>query len=141
MMIASTINLESPIRNFKDWENLCRDLDQQPTNDRIRNCHLVNVASLQLGEEVFDLHNAEMQNRSGRKLTTRRRSPRPLTPWIEQRYSEAFYVFHVPGDEGQPVHEGGRRQQTIFRRNRPQSTQPAPLLGDFQCDRQDALSI
>jgi len=77
----------------------------------------------------------------GENFNRRRRSPRTLTPWIEQRYSEAFYVFHVPGDEGQPVHEGGRRQQTVFRRNRPQSTQPPPLLGDFQCDRQDALGI
>ena len=33
-MIASTIKLHGPIRNFEEWKNLCRDLDQQPTDDR-----------------------------------------------------------------------------------------------------------
>ena len=33
MTIASTISREGPVRISKDWENLCRDLDQQPAND------------------------------------------------------------------------------------------------------------
>ena len=52
MMIASTINLHGPIRNFKDWKNLCRDLDQQPADDRICYRYLVNVAPLQLSEKL-----------------------------------------------------------------------------------------
>src|SRR5438132_8743007 len=47
---------EGPIRNFKDWENLCRDLDQQPTNYRVRDGNLVNIAPLQLGKEVTRVH-------------------------------------------------------------------------------------
>jgi hypothetical protein len=47
---------EGPSRNFKDWKNLCRDLDQQPTDDGIRDGDLVNIAPLQLGEEIVDLH-------------------------------------------------------------------------------------
>ena len=56
MAIVSTINLHHPIRNFKDWENLCRDLDEQPANDRVRDRNLVNVAPLQLGEEIVRVH-------------------------------------------------------------------------------------
>src|SRR5205814_10305330 len=49
-----------PIWNFEKWENLRRDLDQQPTNDRIRDRNLVNVAPLQLGEEGVDAHSYVM---------------------------------------------------------------------------------
>ena len=36
--------------------NLCRDLNQEPTNDRIRDGNLVNVAPLQLAEETLRIH-------------------------------------------------------------------------------------
>ena len=45
-----------PNLEFQDWGNLCRNLDQQPTNNRIGDRHLVNVAPLQLGEEVARVH-------------------------------------------------------------------------------------
>ena len=45
-----------PVRNFEEGKNLCRDLNQQPTNDRVRDRNLVNIAPLQLGEEVVGLH-------------------------------------------------------------------------------------
>src|SRR5213076_216783 len=47
---------EGPIRNFKDRENLCRDLDQQPADDRVGDGNLVNISSPQLGEEVTRRH-------------------------------------------------------------------------------------
>ena len=45
-----------PIRNLEKWKNLCRDLNEQPSYDRIRDRDLVNIAPLQLDEEVIDLH-------------------------------------------------------------------------------------
>ena len=45
-----------PIRNLEKRENLRGDLNQQPTDDGIRSSDLVNVAPLQLGKEIFDLH-------------------------------------------------------------------------------------
>ena len=48
--------LDSPIWNFKERKDLRRNLDQQPRDNRIRDCNLVNIAPLQLGEEVVDLH-------------------------------------------------------------------------------------
>jgi hypothetical protein len=49
-MIASTMS-ERPIWNFEDRKNLCRDLDQEPADDRVGDRNLVNVAPLQLGKE------------------------------------------------------------------------------------------
>src|SRR6266480_846082 len=43
---------DGPIRDFEKWKNLRGGLDQQPANNRIRNRDLVNIAPLQLGEEV-----------------------------------------------------------------------------------------
>ena len=48
--------MDSPIRNFEERKDLRRDLNQQPRHHRIRDCNLVNVAPLQFGEEVVDLH-------------------------------------------------------------------------------------
>jgi len=45
-----------PVRNFEKRKDLSRDLHEQPPNNRIGNGNLVNVAPLQLGEEVVDLH-------------------------------------------------------------------------------------
>src|SRR5436190_21699942 len=64
-----------------------------------------------------------------------------LTPRIQQGDSEAFYVFHVPSDQCQPVNERRGGKQTVFRRDRTQSAEPPPFLCDFQRDRQDALGI
>ena len=45
-----------PIRNFEKRKDLGGNLNEQPTDDRVRDRDLVNVAPLQLGEEVVDLH-------------------------------------------------------------------------------------
>src|SRR5206468_3374916 len=45
-----------PIRNFKERKNLAGDLHQQPRDDCVSNRNLVNVASLQLGEELIRVH-------------------------------------------------------------------------------------
>ena len=50
MMIASTIEPHRPIRNFEEWKNLRRDLNQQPAYDGVCNRDLVNIAPLQFGE-------------------------------------------------------------------------------------------
>ena len=41
-----------PIRNFEKRKNLGSDLDHQPADHRVRDRDFVNVAPLQLGEEI-----------------------------------------------------------------------------------------
>src|SRR5205823_13702035 len=41
----------NPVWNFQEWKNLRGDLDQQPTDDRIRDGNFVNVAPLQFRKE------------------------------------------------------------------------------------------
>src|SRR5438128_1469029 len=50
----------SPIRNFEERKNLTRNLHQQPRHDTVSNRNLVNVAPLQLGEEVIWVHSARL---------------------------------------------------------------------------------
>src|SRR5205085_8603175 len=45
-----------PIRNPEEREYLGRNLDKQPADNRVRDRNLVNVAPLQFGEEIVDLH-------------------------------------------------------------------------------------
>ena len=46
--------------NLEEGKNLTCDLHQQPRNDSIGNRNLVNVAPLQLSEEVFRVHSARL---------------------------------------------------------------------------------
>src|SRR6266498_4015055 len=46
----------SPVRNFKEWKNLTRNLHEQPCDDCIGDRDLVNVAPLQFGEEFAHVH-------------------------------------------------------------------------------------
>src|SRR5712692_2198791 len=48
--------LNRPIRNLEKRKDLRRDLNQQPRHDRISNRDLVNMAPLQLPEEVLRIH-------------------------------------------------------------------------------------
>ena len=41
-----------PIWNLQKWKDLSRNLNQEPSNNRVCDRHLVNVASLQLGKEI-----------------------------------------------------------------------------------------
>src|SRR5207248_7387546 len=41
-----------PVRNFQEREDLSCDLNREPTDNRIRDRDLVNVAPFQLGQEV-----------------------------------------------------------------------------------------
>jgi len=45
-----------PIRNFEKRKDLSRDLNEQASHRRVRDRHLVDIAPLQLGKEVVDLH-------------------------------------------------------------------------------------
>jgi hypothetical protein len=45
-----------PIWNLQEWENLRGDLNQQPANNRVGDRHFVNIAPLQLGEEIAFAH-------------------------------------------------------------------------------------
>src|SRR5439155_12403713 len=45
-----------PVRNVEDRKNLRDSLRKRPTGDDVSDRDLVNVAPLQLGEEVVDLH-------------------------------------------------------------------------------------
>src|SRR6266511_3095207 len=45
-----------PVRNFKERKNLGRDLNEQPRNNCVRDGDLVNIAPLQLGEEIALAH-------------------------------------------------------------------------------------
>ena len=49
-----------PIRNFKERKNLTRDLHQQPRDNCVGDRNLVDVAPLQLSEEVFRVHSARL---------------------------------------------------------------------------------
>src|SRR4029077_8854316 len=46
---------DHPVRNIKDWKNLRDSLRKRPAADDVRNRNLINVASLQLGEEIHAL--------------------------------------------------------------------------------------
>jgi hypothetical protein len=46
--------------DFKKRKDLRRDLNQQPRHDRVSNRHLVDMAPLQLSEEVFRVHSARL---------------------------------------------------------------------------------
>ena len=45
-----------PVGDFEKWKNLAGNLHQQPRHDRIRDCHFVNVAPLQLCEKIRFVH-------------------------------------------------------------------------------------
>ena len=45
-----------PVRNVEHRKNLREALGKRPTGDRVRDPNLVNVAPLQFGKEVVDLH-------------------------------------------------------------------------------------
>src|SRR6266566_8579590 len=49
-----------PIWNFEERKNLTRDLHQEPRHDCVSDRDLVNVASLQLREEVIWVHSARL---------------------------------------------------------------------------------
>ena len=40
-----------PIWNLEEWKDLRRDLNYQPTDNRVRDGNLVDIPSFQLGEE------------------------------------------------------------------------------------------
>jgi hypothetical protein len=46
----------SPIRNFEERKNLTRDLHEQPGHDAVRNRNFINVAPLQLSQDVLWIH-------------------------------------------------------------------------------------
>ncbi len=50
----------APIRNFEKREHFRRDLDEQPPQNRISDGDFVNVAPLQLSEEVLWIHSARL---------------------------------------------------------------------------------
>src|SRR5713101_45246 len=47
---------DHPVRNVEDGKHLRDSLRKSPTGDNVGDRNLVNIASLQLREEVFDLH-------------------------------------------------------------------------------------
>src|SRR5213595_3766367 len=47
---------DGPIRNVEDRENLRDALSERPAGDSIGDGDLINIAPLQLGEEVVNLH-------------------------------------------------------------------------------------
>src|SRR6266513_254350 len=47
-----------PIRNFEERKNLTRYLHQEPGNDCVGDRYLVDMAPLQLSEEVLRVHSA-----------------------------------------------------------------------------------
>src|SRR5439155_9310080 len=51
-------HLDCPIRQLEEWKDLRRNLDQQPRYDGISDRNLVNIAPLQLGEEVARIHSS-----------------------------------------------------------------------------------
>src|SRR6266853_1558180 len=53
--------LHHPWRRVEGRKENRRRLKQEPGNNRIRDRHFVNVAPLQLGEKVVDLHEAKME--------------------------------------------------------------------------------
>src|SRR5262245_43918713 len=51
-----------PVRNLKKWKDLRRDLQQKPGDDCVGDRNLVNIASLQLCEEVvLQVHSAHLE--------------------------------------------------------------------------------
>src|SRR6266480_2835998 len=47
---------DNPGWNFQEWKNLRGNLHQQPADDRVGNRNFVNIAPLQLGEEIAWSH-------------------------------------------------------------------------------------
>ena len=62
----------SPIWNFEERKYLRRNLDKQPGDDCVRDCHLVDIAALQLPEEPFWIHSSGFA--IGFNLRARRRA-------------------------------------------------------------------
>ena len=50
----------NPIGDVEKWKNLAGNLHQQPGDNAVRDRNLVNVAPLQLSEEVFRVHSADL---------------------------------------------------------------------------------
>ena len=64
--------------NFEEGKNLRGNLNQEPANDRVSDGHLINVAPLELGEEVIGLHWVEVASFGANEATicSKRGSPR-----------------------------------------------------------------
>ena len=45
-----------PIRDFEEWKNLAGNLHQQPRDNCVGDCHLVNIAPLQFCEKIRFVH-------------------------------------------------------------------------------------
>jgi hypothetical protein len=69
----------NPVWNFQERQNLCGNLNQEPANNRVRDRDFINIAPLQLSEEIVDLHEADIEKPlRARDFTTRRRTPRAI---------------------------------------------------------------
>ena len=47
---------DRPVRDLEKRKRLRHDLDEQPRDDGVGDCNLVNITPLQLGEEVARVH-------------------------------------------------------------------------------------
>src|ERR1700746_3463553 len=80
-----------PIRNFQEWKDLRCDLNQQPTDNGIRDCNFVHVSPLQLAEEYLRIHRHSLEltrslYRPGQDSGNKRFETRITTPGIEKRF-------------------------------------------------------
>ena len=51
---------DRPIRHFEKWKNLRRYLHPQPCDDCVGDCDFINIAPLELSEEVLWIHSARL---------------------------------------------------------------------------------
>src|SRR6266536_5683534 len=69
-------NLHRPLRRIERGKENRRSLNDEPRHNRVGDGYFVNIAPLQLGEEIGDLHEAEL-----RRIIMREISPREgVTP-------------------------------------------------------------
>src|SRR5436190_17170870 len=79
-------NLHRPLRRIeRGKKNRCR-LNDQPRDNRVGDGYLVNIAPLEFGEEVFDLHETPLRKMIVRDISSPE-SVTPPTPTMRARLS------------------------------------------------------
>src|SRR5947207_13462245 len=99
----------NPIWNLQERKNLRRDLDQKPADNRISHSNLVNVAPLQLGEEILRVHRIIWLSRIPNER-------RVLPPAIASAQGRPLLALHLPSLAAYgavaPVRESVRRRRS-----------------------------
>src|SRR5205809_6712333 len=96
-------NLHRPLRRIERGKENRRSLNEEPRHNRVGDGNLVNIAPLEFGEEVFDLHEAEL-----RRIIMREISPQEdvTPPTLIMRASRGPRVNYSRSSSGLTCSQG-----------------------------------